>query len=97
MGDAVDNPLTILCRLPDGTVEELPASRIDDIDRLTDREGTLVWAIARSPDDAQIADLGREFRLPGSRPWNISVMRCTCRRAEVCSGDGSPGPRTAIS
>ena len=63
MGDAVDNPLTILCRLPDGTVDELPASRIDDIDRLTDRDGTLVWAIARAPDDAQIADLGREFRL----------------------------------
>jgi magnesium transporter len=63
MPDAAEQPLLILARHPDGSVEELPAARIDEIDALTDRAGTLVWVCATSPGDAQIADLEREFRL----------------------------------
>jgi magnesium transporter len=63
MSETSEHRLVILCRNPDGSVEELPPSRIDDIDRLTDRDGTLVWAMVTSPDDAKIERLGQEFRL----------------------------------
>ena len=63
MNEIDDGSLTILARGADGAVEVLGADRIDEVDQLTDREGTLVWVIASAPDDARIADLGREFRL----------------------------------
>ena len=63
MTDAAAPPLVCLARHPDGTVEELPSGRFDEIDQLTDRDGTLVWVSATSPSDDEIADIGREFRL----------------------------------
>jgi magnesium transporter len=63
MTDNAEPSLVILARHPDGSVDELPAERIDEIDRLTDRDGTLVWVSAVAPSDADIEALGREFRL----------------------------------
>ena len=58
-----DAELVILARHPDGSVEELEPSRVDEIDQITDRQGTLVWVSVHSPDQATIENLGREFRL----------------------------------
>jgi magnesium transporter len=53
----------ILARQADGSVHQVPPERVDDIDQLTDRPGSLVWVSVVAPDDAEIAVLGREFRL----------------------------------
>ena len=63
MTDPVERSLICLARHPDGSVEELPKERIDEIDKLTDRDGTLVWVSATAPSDEDIAAIGREFRL----------------------------------
>jgi magnesium transporter len=63
MTDPADRQFICLARNPDGSVEELPKGRIDEIDKLTDRDGTLVWVHATAPSDEDIADIGREFRL----------------------------------
>ena len=63
MTDVADRPFICLARHPDGSVEELPKSRIDEIDKLTDRDGTLVWVHVTAPSDEEIAAIGREFRL----------------------------------
>jgi len=63
MTDPVEPSIVVLARSPDGSVEELPAGRIDEIDQVTDRDGTLVWVSATAPDDDDIDALGREFRL----------------------------------
>jgi magnesium transporter len=63
MTEPVERSLICLARHPDGSVEELPKERIDEIDQLTDRDGTLVWVSATAPSDDDIAAIGREFRL----------------------------------
>jgi magnesium transporter len=63
MTDIAARPLTCLARHADGSVEELPPGRFDEIDKLTDRDGTLVWVSATAPTDEDIAMIGREFRL----------------------------------
>src|SRR5919108_474167 len=63
MADGSDESLAILARDADGSVERVPPSSIDDIDRLTDRPGSLVWVSVRAPDAEQVTALGREFRL----------------------------------
>ena len=63
MTDANRQHLVILCRNPDGSIEELPPERVDEIDQRTDREGSLVWVNASAPGEAKIEALGREFRL----------------------------------
>ena len=80
MTEVAAGSLTILARGPGGPVEELPAERIDDVDRLTDREGTLVWVSAASPDETRIADLGREFRL---HPLALEDLRKQRQRPKV--------------
>jgi hypothetical protein len=49
MTDPADRQFICLARNPDGSVEELPKGRIDEIDKLTDRDGTLVWVHATAP------------------------------------------------
>ena len=63
MTDPADRQFICLARHPDGSVEELPKARIDEIDKLTDRDGTLVWVSATAPSDDDITAIGREFRL----------------------------------
>jgi magnesium transporter len=60
---ASDSSLTILARQPDGSVTELSADRVDEVDRLTAQPGSLVWVSATRPDEALINVLGREFSL----------------------------------
>jgi magnesium transporter len=72
--------LTILAREPDGSVQRLPAEAIDEIDRLTDRPGTLVWVSATSPTDGVIEALGREFRL---HPLAVEDLRRRRQRPKV--------------
>jgi len=55
--------LITLVRHPDGRVERLSAHRLNDIDRLTAIDGTLVWACATAPGDREIEILRREFEL----------------------------------
>jgi magnesium transporter len=63
MPDSDPPALTTLVRHPDGTVEALGAERLDDIDRLTAAEGTLVLVCASSPNEDEIEILRREFGL----------------------------------
>ena len=58
-----ESSLTILARQPDGSVTELTADRVDEVDQLTARPGSLVWVSATRPDEALINVLGREFSL----------------------------------
>jgi magnesium transporter len=58
-----DSPLLILARHADGSVTELAADRVDEVDQLTAQTGSLVWVSATRPDDALIDVLGREFSL----------------------------------
>ena len=80
MTEPGEHRLVILCRNPDGSVEELPPDRIDDIDRLTDRDGTLVWAMVTGPDDAKIERLGNEFRL---HPVALEDLRKRQQRPKI--------------
>jgi magnesium transporter len=82
MSETTEPRLVILCRQPDGSVEELQASRIDEIDQLTDREGTLVWAIVTAPDDAKVERLGQEFRL---HPLALEDLRKRQQRPKLDS------------
>ena len=80
MTAAAENPLVILARHPDGSVGELPRGQIDEIDRLTDREGTLVWVSALAPSEAEIDALGREFRL---HPLALEDLRKRHQRPKI--------------
>ncbi len=80
MTDAAEHPLVILARHPDGSVEELPKARIQEIDELTDRPGTLVWVSATSPDDGEIAHFEREFRL---HPLAVEDLRKQHQRPKL--------------
>jgi magnesium transporter len=62
MTAAVDSVL-ILARHPDGRVEEVTVERIDEIDRLIAKPGTLVWVSTANPSDELISALQREFKL----------------------------------
>jgi len=63
MPDHPPPALTALVRHPDGAVEELSATKLDDIDRLIATEGILVWVSAVKPDEGEIEILRREFEL----------------------------------
>jgi len=80
MTDAAKSPLICLARRPDGSVEELPATRFDEIDRLTDRDGTLVWVSAIAPGEDEITTIGREFRL---HPLAMEDMRKQHQRPKL--------------
>jgi magnesium transporter len=82
MTDADGPGLVILARNPDGTVQELEPTRIDEIDQLTDQQGTLVWVSVRSPDGAKVTALGREFRL---HPLAIEDLRKQRQRPKLDS------------
>jgi magnesium transporter len=57
----IDDEIVILARHPDGTVETVTVERIDEIDDLIARPGTLVWVSVTAPSDELITDLAREF------------------------------------
>ena len=63
MGRQEPPSLITLVRHPDGAIEELAAQELDDIDRVTATDGTLVWVSAIAPGDEQIEVLRREFDL----------------------------------
>jgi magnesium transporter len=75
-----DGDLVILARDADGSVQRLTAAAIDEIDRLTDRPGTLVWVSAISPSDELVEDLSREFRL---HPLAVEDLRRRRQRPKV--------------
>jgi magnesium transporter len=72
--------LAILVRQPDGSVQELAADRVDEVDRLTDQPGSLVWVSATRPDEALIDVLGREFSL---HPLALEDLRTQQQRPKV--------------
>ncbi len=80
MTDPTEHSLVILARHPDGSIEELAPERIDEIDRLTDREGTLVWVSAIAPDEPEIDAVGREFRL---HPLALEDLRKQHQRPKI--------------
>ncbi len=63
MSDQHASPLVALVRHGDGSVEELGADRLDEIDQLAAVAGTLVWVSALSPSEGDIEILRREFDL----------------------------------
>jgi magnesium transporter len=69
-----------LVRHENGTVEELPWERIDELDRLTGRAGTLVWVSAEQPDDAAISAFEREFAL---HPLAVEDLRKQKQRPKL--------------
>ena len=75
-----DADLVILARDADGSVQRLTAAAIDEIDRLTDRPGTLVWVSAISPRDELVEQLSREFRL---HPLALEDLRRRRQRPKV--------------
>jgi magnesium transporter len=85
MADGSDESLAILARDADGSVERVPPSSIDDIDRLTDRPGSLVWVSVRAPDAEQVTALGREFRL---HPLAMEDVRKRGQRPKIDTYEG---------
>jgi magnesium transporter len=63
VADATPPDLVILARSPDGSVEDLPPERLDELDRLTADPEALIWVSATSPDEERIGVFGREFGL----------------------------------
>ena len=63
MPDRLPATLAGLVRHPDGSVEELTADRLDEIDRLCAIDGTLIWVAAVAPGESEIEVLRREFDL----------------------------------
>ena len=84
MTDA-DGSLHILARHPDGQVEEVTVERIDEIDRLIARPGTLVWVSVANPSDELITDLAREF---GIHPLAVEDLRKQNQRPKLDSYEG---------
>ena len=83
--NAADDSLVILARHPDGRVERVTIERIDEIDRLIARPGTLVWVSAADPSDELISDLAREFRI---HPLAVEDMRKRHQRPKLDSYEG---------
>jgi magnesium transporter len=77
---ASDDAIVILARHPDGTVEHATVERIDDIDRLIARPGTLVWVSVADPSDALITSLEREFDL---HPLAVEDLRKRSQRPKL--------------
>ena len=77
---ASDASSLILVRRPDGSVEELPVERIDEIDQITAIPGSLVWVDVRNPDERLIANLQREFDL---HPLAVEDMRKRGQRPKL--------------
>jgi magnesium transporter len=63
MTDPGDRQIVILARHADGTVEEIPAERLEEVGPLVRDPGTLLWVSATAPSEADIAAFGREFGL----------------------------------
>jgi magnesium transporter len=80
MTDVPEQPLVILARHPDGSVEEVPKERITEIDRLIDRSATMVWVSATNPGDEEIAHFEREFRL---HPLAVEDLRKQQQRPKL--------------
>ncbi len=80
MSEAAGGSFQALVRHADGTMEALAADRLDDIDRLTAAEGTLVWVSAVAPDDTEIEVLRREFNL---HPLAVEDVRKQEQRPKV--------------
>ena len=75
----------ILVRRPDGSVGELPAARIDEIDQVLGAPGNLVWVCVSSPDEELIRDLQREF---GLHPLAVEDIRKRRQRPKVDHYEG---------
>ena len=80
-----DDSLRIFARNPDGKVEEISAERIDEIDHLIARPGTLVWVSVANPSDRRITQLEREFRL---HPLTVEDLRKRHQRPKLASYEG---------
>ncbi len=76
--------IAILARQGDGGVEELPADRIDDLDRLAARDGMLLWVHLTRPTAATIERIGAEF---GIHPVAIEDLRKPRQRPKVDTYD----------
>ena len=77
--------VAILARHPDGRVERATLERIDEIDRLIAREGTLVWVSVESPSDGLITELEREF---GLHPLAVEDLRKRNQRPKLDTYEG---------
>ena len=63
MPDHDFSELVALVRHPGGDVEQLPAARLDELDRLLATDGFVIWVSANAPGGEQIESLRREFQL----------------------------------
>ena len=84
MAEGADS-FVILARHPDGVVERVTLERIDEIDRLIARPGTLVWVSVANPSDELISDLQREF---GLHPLAVEDLRKQHQRPKLDSYEG---------
>src|SRR5215211_9199993 len=84
MADLNDS-VTILARHPNGKVERVTVERIDEIDRLVARPGTLVWVCVANPNDGLITDLEREFDI---HPLAVEDLRKRNQRPKLDSYEG---------
>ncbi len=82
---AADDSLVILARHPGGPVEQVTVERIDEIDALIAKPGTLVWVCASNPSAALISDLQREF---GLHPLAVEDLRKRNQRPKLDSYEG---------
>ncbi len=80
-----DDSLVILARHSDGSVEQVTVERIDEIDRLIARPGTLVWVCVANPSDGLISELEREF---GLHPLAVEDLRKRNQRPKLDSYEG---------
>lgn len=64
--------LRCLVRRPDGSVDELPADQLDDIDSLIGRAGTMTWLAMRDPSAADLDLLHDEL---GIHPLALEDVR----------------------
>ena len=77
--------VAILARHPDGRVERATLERLDEVDRLIAREGTLVWVNVENPSDGLISELEREF---GLHPLAVEDLRKRNQRPKLDSYEG---------
>lgn len=91
MPDHDPSKLISLVRHPDGSVEELAATRLDEIDRLCATAGTLVWVSAIAPGEEQIEVLRREFDL---HPLAVEDVRKRGQRPKL---DAYPGQHMIVA
>jgi magnesium transporter len=82
---AADDSLVILARHPDGRVEDVTVERIDEVDALIARPGTLVWVSVSNPTNTLISELQREF---GLHPLAVEDLRKRNQRPKLDSYEG---------